>query len=514
MKKIKIYIPILAGALILGGCSKEFLEADPSEFVSKEQIDEAAEDRPVVAAGTLAGLYSLMYTAFSGGTTGHDDFGHKGNDIYSDMLTGDMVLGAYIYGWYRDIVEYQSTTDFTYQDNYQIWRFYYQIIYGANNVIDGLGGNDAIPDDAESKYVLGQAKAMRGFAYFYLANFFGEGYKPSEEILPIYTGLEDAQPLSTTEEVYEVIISDLTHAVELLGGFQRAAKTEINQDVAKGLLAYAYAAQGEYEEVKQLTQDFIGGNYPLTSREEVVYTPVYDEEGNLVSDNLTEAGFNDASAASWMWGVDITLDYGLDLVSWWGQVDITTYSYTSVGDMKTIGSELYEAIPENDVRKNQFVDFMDNGTLYPVNKFYHEDRVAGGQRLVTTDYLYMRAAEMYLLHAEASYHTGDEAAARADLRALLEERLIDEDESGDLIEELAYIDMLSGEDLLDEIYLQTRIELWGEGKSYLAMKRLEKTVTMPSNHLSLPGQSYSFDSDELTFEIPQNERQNNPNINL
>ena len=512
--KIKFYIPVIAASLLMTGCSKDFLEAEPSRFVSKDQIDEAAEDRPNVAAGTLNGLYSLMYTVYSGGTTGHDDFGHKGYDLYSDILTGDMVLGGYNYGWYQDIAEFTTTTDYTYQDNYQVWRFYYQIIFGANNVIDGLGGNDAVLEDADSKHVMGQAKAMRGFAYFYLANYFGQGYEPTAAILPLYDGLLDAQPLSTTEEVYELVINDLTDAVELLNGFVRSAKAEINQDVARGLLAYAYAAQGNYEQVETLTEEAVR-NYPITSINEVVYTPVYDEDGNLISDNLQEAGFNDASSPSWMWGVDITLDHGLDLVSWWGQVDMTTYSYASVGDPKVISQELYDAIPSEDARKNQFVQINENedgeleGYYYPINKFYHENRVLSGtgqQRQITTDYVYMRAEEMYLLHAEAAFHNGNEEGAREALRTILAERY--EDATG-----YSYLDGLSGEALLEEIYLQTRIELWGEGKSYLAMKRLERSVTMPSNHGSYAGRTLQYNSDELTFEIPQNERQNNPNLN-
>lgn len=506
--KTKIYTTILVSALILSGCSKEFLETEPTQMVSKDQIDEAAEDRPIVAAGTLAGLYSLMYTAFSGGTSGHDDYGHKGNDVFSDMLTGDMILAGYTYGWYQDIVEYLSTTDYTYQDNYQVWRFYYKIIYGANNVIDGLGGNDAVPEGDEAKFVMGQAKAMRGFAYFYLANYFGEGYNPSEPLVPIYTELVDAQPLGTTQEVYDVIISDLTDAVTLLDGFNRTAKTQINQDVAKGLLAYAYAATGNYEEVKTLTNEVItSGNYDLVSREEVTY------DGT----NLSAAGFNDVNNAGWMWGVDLTLDYGLDLVSWWGVVDLTTYSYAWAGDPKTINSDLYAMIPDNDLRKYQFVDAYGDGILYPINKFYDEGRTPGGQRLVTTDYVYMRVAEMYLLYAEAAYKTGDETAAKDALKTLLSERLIDLDDdetSLDLTDELAYIDALTGQALMDEIYLQTRIELWGEGKIYLAMKRNEKTITLPPNHRSLPGEVVPYNADELTFEIPQSEIQNNPNLNL
>ncbi|MGA9326217.1 MAG: RagB/SusD family nutrient uptake outer membrane protein, partial [Salegentibacter sp.] len=103
--KTKFYIPILAGTLMFSGCSKDFLQKEPTEFATKQQIDEASKKRPEIQAGTLRGLYSLMYTAFSGGTTNHTDFGHKGNDVFSDMISGDMILAGYTYGWYQDVVE-------------------------------------------------------------------------------------------------------------------------------------------------------------------------------------------------------------------------------------------------------------------------------------------------------------------------------------------------------------------------------------------------------------------------
>ena len=74
----------------------------------------------------------------------------------------------------------------------------------------------------------------------------------------------------------------------------------------------------------------------------------------------------------------------------------------------------------------------------------------------------------------------------------------------------AYVDTLTGQALLDEIYLQTRIELWGEGKSYLAMKRNQATVTRGSNHLSFVGQPIPYNDERMQFEIPQDEIQNNP----
>ena len=80
------------------------------------------------------------------------------------------------------------------------------------------------------------------------------------------------------------------------------------------------------------------------------------------------------------------------------------------------------------------------------------------------------------------------------------------------LDDVTYLDALSGQALLDEIYLQTRIELWGEGKSYLALKRFKETVVRGSNHLSYVGEAIPYDDERLTFEIPEAEILYNPFI--
>ena len=110
---------------------------------------------------------------------------------------------------------------------------------------------------------------------------------------------------------------------------------------------------------------------------------------------------------------------------------------------------------------------------------------------------------MVLLHAEAQANLGNDATAIAVLKILMDERLDD----------TTYLDVLSGQDLIDEIYLQTRIELWGEGKSYLAMKRNKATITRGSNWIDFAGESYDYNDEKLTFEIPEEEIRDNPLIN-
>ena len=501
MKNIYIYTIVLGLLLFVNyGCSEDFLETEPTSDLTTEQIQEASANNPEVVTGSLAGIYTTMFETGTGGTAAptlnHSDFGQKSFDIVSDMLSGDLALQKNTYNWYNAYAQFQATVDFTNINNYIPWRYYYRIIRASNSVIDALGGNDIIPENEKNKHTMGQAKALRAYAYFYLTQFFQNKVDLNEKILPIYTNpTQPNQPKATAQEVYDLIVSDLTDAISLLETFNRSAKNEVNKYVAEGLLAYTYGILGKYPEVKTLTADIISkGGFSIVSKDEASYSFTGDPVG----------GFADASSTGWMWGVDLTLDNGLDLVSWWGQMDYYTYSYHSFGDIKAVDKGLYDKIPATDVRKGQF--YSDATSAYYLdlrNKFYPTDRTFRAQRNITTDYLYMRVAEMYLLNAEACAYTGDDSGAITSLKALLSLRL----------DNTSYLDGLSGQALIDEVYLQTRIELVGEGKSYLAMKRNKATIVRGSNHLSLVGVPISYDDPRLTLDIPQSEVLNNPVLN-
>ncbi len=484
---IKIVLGISLISLLFIKCSEDYLEKEPSGFITAEQISKIDKIDPNIKLGFIDGIYASMYSAYSGGTKGHDDFGQRGYDIYGDMLAGDMVLGGKSYGWYTNLCKLVATKNYTFDENYKVWRFYYAIVYNANKVIEQLGGNETVPELEENKHMMGQMKAMRAFAYFYLANYFAPAYEPSKKILPIYTDTKvPNQGLSSTEEVYTLIVKDLKEAIGYLETFNRRdAKHKVNADVAKGLLTYVYSTMGKNVEAATLADQIIQTKkYALMNKEEVL------------------GGFNYAGTSGWLWGVDLTTDMDLGLISFWGQVDLYSYSYTWAGDSKIINWELFEAIPADDVRKKQFIN--DKAGARPDRKFYDSRRIVGKQRTMVSDYVYMRIAEMYLLKAENLAKSGDEAGARTALKDLLKERR-DEDK-------LTYIDNLSGQGLLDEIYLQTRIELWGEGKVYLAMKRNKRKITRGSNDLFFPGRELNYNDDLLTFMIPQKEIENNPNL--
>lgn len=497
----KIILLALSVGLIFGACSKDFLELSATDTISKSDIDIISANSPHLGVATLNGLYAYNVRAFSGGTTGHDDFGQKGYDIYTDMLSGDLNLNSAIYGWYGRIANLQNITNFTSNENYKPWRFYYYMVRGTNNVIDPYKGKELT--NAEKK-VLAEAKALRAYMYYNLVVMYTKGYDANEKKLPVYESAVLANlPAKHTQEVFDFMIQDLTDSMRLFEEVGAVGKEKnINYLVAKGILAYVYAAKGTTEaltEAAKLTDDIIlSGAYPLASK------------------NILLGGFNKMSSNSnWMWGAVLTSENNLDLVSWWGQMDVYTYSYAYVGDTKGMSTELYNAISDSDIRKKQFVNTvvkditgeeMEIGTdnTVPANKFYSaKGKLFGGQRIIESDYVFMRVEEMYLLNAEVKARLGQDGAAKEVLKTFLAERVSD----------ISFIDGLNGQTLVDQILLQTRIEFWGEGKAYAAIKRNKSDFKYGSNHLYFSNANFSYDDSRMTFLVPQNEIMNNPVYN-
>lgn len=491
MKRTKIVIAsLLAVSFSIVSCSKDFLEKKPSETLANPP-----------AQPKLYGLYSMMIKTGTGGTTNHDDFGQKGYDIYSDLLSSDMAIPVNRYGWYSSISEYKGTDDRSDLATYKPWRYYYRMIFAINEAIEGLGGNDSEPLKQEDKYAMGQAKALRAYNYFNLMNLYTTKYEPSsiENSIPLYVSPETKyKEKAAQSEIYNLMVKDLNDAVKLLDGYTRPNKGVIDKSVAQGILAYVYAAMGNYTEAAKVSLEIIKSQkYPLTSREELVYM---DHKGTGVSSG---GGFNDLSTRSWMWGYDITIDNKLDLVSWWGQCDVFTFSYAWAGSPKLMDDKLYSQIKDKDLRKQQFGTYGKAQNV-PLNKFFYSERKPGGQRNITADYIFMRVDEFHLLAAESLAKSGDETQAKQVYKNFLATRFSEADAS-----EVNYIDALSGDALTADIYLNTRIELWGEGKVYSALKRNRASVTRGTNHPNFNGETFQYDDSKLTLTIPEQEWINN-----
>ncbi|MDH6533911.1 RagB/SusD family nutrient uptake outer membrane protein [Parabacteroides sp. 52] len=491
MKTYKKGIVIGLAAITLTACSESFLEKNPNGWVTTEQMEENATWNPNILLGQAAGIVSTTFAYGTGGISGtnHDDFGQKSIDIATDLMSGNVVSSSYSYGWFQtDAMLTNNTSDRT-KRAYSFWRYYYRIIKAANTILDTVGGDGKMPDEGDSRRnFYGQAKVLRAYAYFNLVNLYARPYDvaKSEKAVPIYkTQLTAvAEPAATVDEIYTFIINDLKEAITALTNETRSDKTAPDINVAKGFLAYTYLSKGEYALAAQTAKEVIEVNaYPM-----------------LTKDELTTTGFNNIDNHSFMWAIDLTLDNSPALPTFWGMFDYFTYGYGSLGNYKEIPDNLYAEIPATDKRK----DWFRGGAPYlGWWKFYDAARKPAGDALWTNDEVYMRMEEIYLIAAEASIRANDLEGAKVVLKSFLSER---DEAAAEAIEEM------NSDQLLELMYYNWRVEMWGEGRGLLTMKRFKKAVVRGGNDATYPGKTIDYTDSRLYFQIPTSEITNNPNL--
>lgn len=505
---INKYIPATAigVAMLLSSCSGSFLDKEPTDYVSGEQLQKVAQWNPNITMGQALGAYSTTFAMSSGGVSGHDDFGQKAVDIATDMMSGDMINTNTSYSWFIPAGLLTCSTKSASRYTYQFWRYYYRLVKNANEIIDAAGGNDVTPESAANKYYYAEAKTIRAYAYFNLVNLYAPTYSEDKtaKAVPIYKSQTDASAAtrSSVEEVYAFILKDLTDAVSLFdtavkdngGDDLRSTKEEVNGSVARGFLAYTYLMMGDYTNAAKVSEEVISsGEYQLESATEATN------------------GFS-AMSNSWMWGIQLTTSNSPALPTFWGHMDVYTYSYAFAGNAKYIDTNLRAEIPASDVRKNWFkdqeqvIEFKDGSSIHQGQQKFYDSHKSYGNSTNGGWYdaeVYMRYPEMYLINAEANARANNLSAAKASLKALLEQRDT---------QAAAKVDGMDQSALLNEIWFNWRVEMWGEGRSLLTMKRFKKSITRCPEDACLPGTTYSYNDSRLVFQIPERETQNNPNL--
>ena len=196
-------------------------------------------------------------------------------------------------------------------------------------------------------------------------------------------------------------------------------------------------------------------------------------------------GFSKISNPEWMWGSYIDAANATIYASFFSHFDVNITGYAAVGGQKKITKYLYDKIPVGDVRKTIF---RTPGTGFGTVTDYCQTKF----RLPNSsswagDYVYMRTAEMYLIEGEAKARLGNNTGARTALETLVKSRYP------------AYsAASFSGATLIDEILLQRRIELWGEGFSLIDLKRTNAGLNRPTG----TGNHGSPNLDPVVYTLP------------
>ena len=521
MKIYKISTMVLGG-LMLASCSDIDEQIYSGGAFSKEQSQDIVNAIPTRVEATFNGMFTFMGnpaqnygTRFSDQRA--DDFGFIMMALSQDFEGADMIGADNGYNWFSAACEYSSRTP-SYANPYIRYVTPYTLIGMVKDILA------TIPEDTEDASLINmkaQAKALRAYSYLSLAPYFQGSYETSKDkpCVPVLSDSVDVtnNPRATVEQVYNVIVEDLTWAIDHLDE-TRSSKAYVNANVAYGLRARAYLAMGKGAEAAADAEKAMQGYEPASIAEVSVPT------------------FCDMEEHNWIWAIDITDDqanyYGYATApSWLSSLCGDGYG-AACGTTAMINKLLWDKIPATDVRKGWWIDenlhspnwadltwgtakgdeianlVLDDGSkveLPPYTNIKFGMKSGVGSTLNNNDWPLMRVEEMILIQAEGYAISGNEAKAKEILTNFVK-----------TYRDPSYT-IPSGRTLRDEIWFQRRVELWGEGFAVSDARRLNKPIVRfhgpnTTNYADAFQFNIAADDGWLNMRFPQSEKDNNQAI--
>lgn len=454
MKKRKLTILGTALLLLFSGCKKDYLETSPTDKVSKEEIFSSIAN----ANTALNGIYRFMFERTQVVSW----------NVQNKPGVGGIMLGLDFMGEDLGISDanwFTSTGEGNWQggrnDNHAVTEYYYRTFYkiiGDANFI--LGNVDPIPGtDLEKNTLKAQALTLRAYAYSNLVQLYAKRFdaKTANDQLgvPLVLNFEDgALPRSTVKEVYDAIIKDLEDAIAL-DITSRANKSQVNLHVAYGIRARVALTMQDYPNAIKYAKLIIdSGAFPLMNAENY------------------QKGFNDATTLSeFIWASMPTQDQMDAFGSYFAQIAYNANTSFMRANPKRINSALYNLIPASDVRKKMWEPEPTAANFpLPLASFSRQPYMSRKFSIKTPggalgDVPLMRSAEMHLILAEAYAGAGQTANAQDALYTFTKVR-----------DPEAVKSTKTGTALLEEIWINRRTELWGEGFRFYDLKRLNQPL--------------------------------------
>lgn len=490
---MKKHILILFSLIFLFASCKKMFDVKYTGNITGSDVSRKVYEDPAFINSFINGCYSWGVKLDVMG--GHGGFGLLGVVYNTDMMGVDIAInGTWTWGKFDINHDIGSST---HKRPYQFWNFYYTLINKANKVIDIFKEE---PSDERLRGCLGAAYALRAFAYTYLMHLFQdpiEGTSPNAKFrdsapgVPIIyakrDGIKDSEAekragRNTLADIKEEIERNLELALPLLKGTKRLMKNEVNYEVAQGIAARYYLLTLQWDKALAAAQAAQNG---------------FD----LMDNTRLHSGFMDINDAEVMWGFEHTVKTSTWFASFFSHLSNDSPGYGGDGtSIHCIDRSLYDKIPDTDYRKTLFNSEKGDPKADKVGARHpYAARKFGWIKDWLQHYIYMRKAEMILIEAEAHARLAD-GQATATLARLMAKR--DPAWSGSNV-------------TLDDVLLQRRIELWGEGFEYYDIRRNGLSVNRKysgTNHDVAAQYHFPAHGKSWNFQIPLPEIQRNENI--
>lgn len=481
--------------MLFSSCSDDYLETAPNDQISTSTAFGTTENCALALNG-VARMMTKQYLETQGmngeGTIKNWCNNFNGNDTQKCNQTGWSSL-------WNNLATYKGSKTTSY--NYYIWFYYYKLIGNVNQIIDNVDA--AQGTDSDKAFIKAQALVFRAYAFYQLSTMYGirwcDSNNGSAKAIVLRTSATDSSeaqdaPLATLAETFTQIYKDLDDAISLFG--QSDAKRASDEFYLPDLsVAYAVKARAA------LYREDWATAAECAAKARTGYT--------LMSANDYAAGFN-SPTSEWMWGVYEAEDQTLYYYSYFAYIGSNSSASACRSYPVAISKELIDQIPATDVRRDLFLvpqtdtEFAEMNSAGRTTKGTMFKRAQNSGYVYSTSYIFgymqfklraafmpgggsfnlFRASEMYYIEAEADCHLGKDSEAQQLLYDVTKR-----------FDESYTKSTKTGADLLNEVKVYRRFDLFGEGFDWTDCKRWKQDIVRKkldvSKGLASPGSFHS-----------------------
>ena len=532
---MKKYIFLLSiAALGFTACQGDYLDTAPESQVGTATILGSTANAEMALNGICRSMSNqyLKTQGLNGEGTILNWYGtFTGNDAQKSDQTGWKVL-------WNSTYHMRPSSIYLYYP----WFYYYKMLSNANAIICNIDAAEGAEKDRA--FLKAQALTFRAYCFFRLSQLYSHRWMDEEGECPGIVLRTDASTgdwkLSTLKEAYERIYKDLDDAIALYekSGKDRDAKEyyKPSKDVAYAIYAKAALTREDWANAKKYAA-LARANHPIMSTEEY-------KSGMSVPNN------------EWIWGVYDAGDQTLHYYSFYAHIASNSNAGLCRKNPVAISRELFEQIPATDERKmlylapetddewadaftadgnprasltsndqktvdgkkvnqpyagtlavrakSKYGTWLDESSqIYPYMQFKFRNIENPG----VGPFPVIRAAEMYYTEAEADCHLDAETDAQQLLYDVVSPR------------DAAYTKSTkTGDELLAEVKLYRRFDLWGEGNDWFDYKRWGEPIVRKrkaqggSFHKDFAVTINPEDGNAWTWMIPEKETDYNDAI--
>jgi len=459
MKVKSIFVIIIIGLQILG--CKKAIEIDPpiSGLVSSTVY---SSDATSIAA--LTSIYERLMgeTNFLNGTQG---------------IALRLGLSADEFKLYSsDINLSQFYTNSLVSTNSTFWNELYNFVYSCNVAIEQLSNSTSVSSMIKQQ-LLGEAKFMRAFFYFYLVNIYGD----VPLLLTSDYRINSIASRTPKAQVIQQMIADLKEAQNLLTSNYLGAdliastseRTRPNKWAANALLSRVYLYNGDWANAEDISSTLINNTtmYSLVSNLNNVFLKNSSEA--IFQLQPVKPSYNTLDGNSFI----LTSNPGISSIS-----------------PVSLSSSLVGSFDTTDLRLAKWVGNY-NGYYY-ANKY----KIKGPTTAPVSEYyMVLRLAEQYLIRAEARVQQNNISGAQSDLNII-------RSRAG-----LTNTTAATKASMLTAINRERQLELFAEcGHRWLDIKRTNTIDVIMTSIASQKGAVWN--SNMALLPVPLDEINKDPNL--